>query len=257
MPSTQYPAADYLHSVAAAVASIPVEPLEQLADDLMEAWRSRRFIFTCGNGGSAANAAHIVEDIGKCTIPEGAADFPRFRMLSLADSAPYLLAWANDDGFDRVFVEQLANLASPGDVLLAISTSGHSRNVLLAADWARQHGLVTWALTGCRESPLLELADHALQVPSDDVGIIETAHLAVTHWLVEHLRARLRDALRAECQTSRGITPVRSASEGTDVERTAGPGTSTSATPPGERHAIETRHAATPARRVGSAEFAA
>jgi D-sedoheptulose 7-phosphate isomerase len=205
MPGTLFPATDYLHSVAAAMASIPTEPLEQLADDLMLAWRTRRFIFTCGNGGSAANAAHLVEDIGKCTIPDGAPGFPRFRMLSLADSAPYLLAWANDDGFDRVFVEQLANLASPGDVLLAISTSGCSRNVLLAADWARRHGLVTWALTGCRESPLLELADRALQVPSDDVGIIETAHLAVTHWLVEYLRARLRNAVAADCHTSRDI----------------------------------------------------
>lgn len=211
MPSTHFPAADYLRSVAAAISSIPAEPLEQLADDLMRAWRTRRFIYACGNGGSAANAAHIVEDIGKCTIPEGAPDFPRFRMLSLSDSAPYLLAWANDDGFDRVFVEQLANLAAPGDVLLAISTSGRSRNVLLAADWARRHGLVTWALTGCRESPLLELADRALQVPSDDVGIIETAHLAVTHWLVDQLRARLRDILRAECHASRDIPLERRA----------------------------------------------
>jgi D-sedoheptulose 7-phosphate isomerase len=211
MPSTPFAAADYLHSVAAAVASLPPEPLEQLADDLLQAWRDRRFIFTCGNGGSAANAAHLVEDIGKCTIPDGAPGFPRFRILSLADSAPYLLAWANDDGFDRVFVEQLANLASPGDVLLAISTSGRSRNVLLAADWARRHGLVTWALTGGRESPLLELADRALQVPSDDVGIIETAHIAVTHWLVEHLKARLRDSLAADRQIPPGTAPGASA----------------------------------------------
>ncbi len=235
MPRTQLPGADYLHSVAAAVASIPTEPLEQLADDLMLAWRNRRFVFTCGNGGSAANAAHIAEDIGKCTIPEDAPEFPRFRMLSLADSAPYLLAWANDDGFDRVFVEQLANLASPGDVLLAISTSGCSRNVVLAAEWARRHGLVIWALTGCRESPLLELADRALQVPSDDVGIIETAHLAVTHWLVEHLRSRLRDALCGECQAA---------------PATVGPQFL-------ERNALDARYAAASTRCVGPAEFAA
>jgi D-sedoheptulose 7-phosphate isomerase len=156
-------------------------------------------------------------------------------MLSLADSAPYLLAWANDDGFDRVFVEQLSNLASPGDLLLAISTSGRSRNVLFAADWARRHGLVTWALTGCRESPLLELAERAIQVPSEDVGIIETAHLAVTHWLVEHLRARLRDAFRAECPTGSSMVVTHFA----------------------ERDAVDSHHAATPTRRVGSAEFAA
>jgi D-sedoheptulose 7-phosphate isomerase len=156
-------------------------------------------------------------------------------MLSLADSAPYLLAWANDDGFDRVFVEQLANLASPGDVLLAISTSGHSRNVLLAADWARRHGLVTWALTGRRESPLLRVADHALQVSSDDVGTIETAHLAVTHWLVEHLRTRLRDVFLTECSI----------------------GSSTVGPQFVERDARDACHAAAPLRRVGPAEFAA
>jgi len=235
MPRTQSPVADYLQTVSTAVTSIPAEPLQQLADDLMDAWRSRRFIFVCGNGGSAATAAHIAEDIGKCTIPEGAPGFPRFRMLSLADSAPYLLAWANDGGFDRIFAEQLGNLASPGDVLLAISTSGQRRNVLLAADWARRHGLVTWALTGCRESPLLELADRVLQVPSDDVGIIETAHLAATHWLVDHLRSQLQDISTAERRTASSAIGQRT----------------------GESNAASLCQAAAPIGHAGSAEFAA
>lgn len=194
MPRMCIPAGRYLQSLASIFRELSDQPLELLADDLMDAWRRGRLIFACGNGGSAANASHLVEDIGKCTIPAGKPESPRFRTISLAENAPYLSAWANDDGFERVFVEQLINLASPGDLLLAISTSGRSENVLRAAEWAARNGLVTWALTGCGNSPLLDLADRAIQVPSQDVGAIETAHVALIHWLVDELRARLERA---------------------------------------------------------------
>jgi D-sedoheptulose 7-phosphate isomerase len=208
------------------------QPLALLVDDLMHAWRHRRLIFVCGNGGSAANASHLVEDIGKCTIPAGNPECPRFRMISLSENTPYLLAWANDDGFDRVYVEQLINLASPRDLLLAISTSGHSENVLRAAEWAGRNGLITWALTGAGNSPLLELTDRAIRVPSENVGVIETAHLGMIHWLVDELRARLEDApgsravhglpdfhmsrpVQATAETAAAVVPV-SASAATD-----------------------------------------
>jgi D-sedoheptulose 7-phosphate isomerase len=184
--------------MSAALHSLADEPLAQFVDDLYAAWESRRFIFACGNGGSAANAGHFAEDLGKCTIPAGMKDGPRFRVLSLSESPPYLLAWANDEGFESVFVEQLANLASPGDLLVVLSASGRSGNVLRAAEWARRHELTTWALTGSRESPLLQLAERAIRVRSENVGIVETAHLGVIHWVVEELRVRVPRAMGCE-----------------------------------------------------------
>ncbi len=197
MPRTCIPAATYVQNLSSAIRSLPIEPMELLANDLMDAWHQQRFIFTCGNGGSAANGSHFVEDIGKCTIPRLDESAPRFRTISLSENTPYILAWANDDGFDRIYVEQLINLASPGDVLIAFSTSGRSQNVLQAMDWARSNGLVTWAMSGSDDSPLVEVADNAIQVPSQNVGIVETAHLAVIHWLVDELQVRLEQVVHS------------------------------------------------------------
>src|SRR5262245_31093591 len=96
----------------------------------------------------------------------------RLKILSLTDNTPYILAWANDEGYDRVFVEQLKNLASPGDLLIAISGSGNSPNVLRAVEWANAHGLGTFGLTGFSGGKLRELAHEGLHVPIADMGIV-------------------------------------------------------------------------------------
>jgi D-sedoheptulose 7-phosphate isomerase len=119
------------------------------------------------------------------------SDKKRFRVLSLTDNTPYILAWANDEGYDRVFVEQLKNLASPGDVLVAISGSGNSKNVLAAVEWANGHGLKTVGCTGFSGGKLKTLAHKNLHVPLDDMGIVETLHLAAFHWVVDDLHRRI------------------------------------------------------------------
>src|SRR5206468_4902093 len=98
---------------------------------------------------------------GKCTIPPKRLDDdaqPRLRILSLTDNTPYILAWANDEGFERVFAEQLKNLAGPGDLLIAISGSGNSPNILRAVEWANRNGLATFGLTGYSGGKLRPLA---------------------------------------------------------------------------------------------------
>ena len=100
-------------------------------------------------------------------------------------------AYGNDEGFDRVFVEQLKNLANEGDVLVAISGSGNSPNVLRAVEWANRRGLKTFSCTGFGGGKLRTLARQGLHVPLDDMGIVESIHLTAFHWVVDHLHARI------------------------------------------------------------------
>jgi D-sedoheptulose 7-phosphate isomerase len=173
-----------------------VEPAEikRLADLMYDCYERGRFIFVCGNGGSGSNASHFCEDIGKGTLRREDFDNDnkkRVRILSLTDNTPYILAWGNDEGFERVFVEQLKNLAGPGDLLIAISGSGNSPNILRAVEWANQHGLTTFGCTGFFGGKLRTLAHHNFHVPLDDMGIVESIHLTAFHWVVDHLHKRI------------------------------------------------------------------
>jgi D-sedoheptulose 7-phosphate isomerase len=173
-----------------------VEPAEikRLADLMYDCYERGRFIFVCGNGGSGSNSSHFCEDIGKCTLRREDFDNDkkkRVRIMSLTDNTPYILAWANDEGFERVFAEQLKNLASPGDLLIAISGSGNSPNILRAVEWANKHGLTTFGCTGFSGGKLRTLAQHNFHVPIDDMGIVESIHLAAFHWIVDNLHKRI------------------------------------------------------------------
>ncbi len=151
-------------------------------------------MFIIGNGGSGSNASHFCEDLGKGTLRREDFDNDkkkRLRMLSLTDNTPYILAWGNDEGFDRVFVEQLKNLATAGDLLIAISGSGNSPNILRAVEWANRNGLTTFGCTGFTGGKLQSLAKHNLHVPLDDMGIVESIHLTAFHWIIDHLHARI------------------------------------------------------------------
>src|SRR3981081_391841 len=131
--------------------------IKALADAIYGCYAKIRFVFVIGNGGSGSNASHFCEDMGKCTLRREDYDNDRkkrVRILSLTDNTPYILAWANDEGFDRVFVEQLKNLAQPGDLLIAISGSGNSPNVLKAVEWANRHDLTTYGCTAWRRGAL-------------------------------------------------------------------------------------------------------
>jgi len=168
--------------------------VQALADTMYEKYLAGRMIFVIGNGGSGSNASHFCEDIGKGTLklPQDLdSKKKRVRILSLTDNTPYILAWGNDEGFDRIFVEQLKNLASPGDMLIAISGSGNSKNILSAVEWANANGLATFGCTGFTGGKLRTLAKQGLHVALDDMGIVETIHLAAFHWVVDDLYRRI------------------------------------------------------------------
>src|SRR5947209_12975068 len=155
----------FLERVGQELLRVNPAEVKALADAMHECYLKGRMIFVIGNGGSGSNASHFCEDIGKGTLRRQDFDNDakkRFRILSLTDNTPYILAWGNDEGFDRVFVEQLKNLASPGDLLIAISGSGNSPNVLRSVEWAHQNGVRTFGCTGYSGGKLKNLAHQNL-----------------------------------------------------------------------------------------------
>jgi D-sedoheptulose 7-phosphate isomerase len=184
----------FLERVGQELLRINPAEVKALADLMYDCYRRGRMIFVCGNGGSGSNASHFCEDIGKGTLRRQDFDNDkkkRVRILSLTDNTPYILAWGNDEGFDRVFVEQLKNLASPGDLLIAISGSGNSPNILRAVEWANRNDMRTFGCTGFSGGKLRTLAQQGLHVPLDDMGIVESIHLTAFHWVVDDLHRRL------------------------------------------------------------------
>lgn len=175
----------YLAHSAEIVGKLSVPAIDAVVDVLIRAQESERFIYVMGNGGSAANAEHFVNDLGKGEV----RGFPRrFKILSLTSNLPLLTAWANDTDYEHVFAEQLRNFVGPGDVAIAISGSGNSRNVLHALELARARGAVTVGLTGFDGGKLKSLCDHCVIVPSDNMQHIEEMHLVVLHAIYSVIR---------------------------------------------------------------------
>lgn len=182
-------ARDYLDQVCEVIRQVDTTQLEGLSDLIERAYQDGRFVFIIGNGGSGANASHLCEDLAKCTLRD-LEDQKRLKVLSLTDNAPWLMAVANDISYEQVFVEQLRNLGSPGDLLLAISGSGNSPNILRAVEWANANGLTTVGITGFGGGSLRGLAHHNLHAPVDDMGTAESIHLVAFHWIIGDLFRR-------------------------------------------------------------------
>lgn len=185
------PLATYLDDVVALLRRVDPQEVERLVELLVDAYRHERLVFICGNGGSGANASHLCEDLGKGTL----VDFEkqkRLKVISLTDNTSYILAWANDTSFDRIFVEQLKNLAQPGAILIGISGSGNSPNVLKAVEYANAHGMTTVGMTGYDGGKLATLASHRLHVPSHNMGVVEAIHAVFFHYILDTLRDRFQ-----------------------------------------------------------------
>lgn len=184
----------YLDECCRVIHDLHLTDIQALSDDLFTTWQTGRFVFVCGNGGAGSTAGHFAEDLLKSTLDP--KDYlnnqaKRLKVMSLSENTSAILAWANDEGFERVFVEQLKNFASPGDILIAMSGSGNSKNVLNAVEWANQHQLITWGLTGYDAGELQTLASRNLHVPVADMGITQSMHLMVFHWILDDLHSRI------------------------------------------------------------------
>jgi D-sedoheptulose 7-phosphate isomerase len=170
----------YKTGVLQAIETIELEKVGQAIDILIQARDEGRRIFVCGNGGSASTASHFVCDMVKgASFQRGR----RFRIMALTDSLPTITAYANDAGYDCVFVEQLKNFAEPGDVVMAISGSGNSPNVLRAVEYANSIGCRTIALSGRNGGKLGPMAQLNLQASEPHMGRIEDVHMIVMHMI--------------------------------------------------------------------------
>jgi len=182
----------YLDRVREEIDRLSHDEIEKFADLVYERYQNGRFVFIIGNGGSGANASHLCEDLGKSTVKDFESQ-KRLKVMSLTDNTPYILAWANDTSYDRVFVEQLKNFAGEGDLLIAISGSGNSPNILRAVDWANDHGLTTLGVTGFSGGKLKQIAHHGLHCPIDDMGIVESLHLVAFHYVLDDVYGRINE----------------------------------------------------------------
>ncbi len=183
----------YWRELAEVTRKMPYGVIAATADILLECQRRGSTIFVLGNGGSAATASHFACDLAKGTRVNGT---PTFRVMPLTDNVPLMTAWGNDTSYDRVFAEQLTALVRPGDVVVMISASGNSPNVLRAAEVARDANALTIAMTGQTGGKLRRLSDLTMRVPSLSIELVEDAHMVIAHSLCVALRERLRAELQ-------------------------------------------------------------
>lgn len=175
----------YLSRLTQALQEISVTDLACVANALERAYLADRTIYLCGNGGSAATASHLAVDLSKSTrLPH----VPPVRTVSLVDHVPALTAWANDVSYDAVFSGQLAGLARPGDVVVGITTSGRSPNVVNALAFGRETGMTTVGLLGPHGGPARELCDVCVLAPGASIEEQEDLHMSVAHILTRHMR---------------------------------------------------------------------
>ncbi|EAQ79877.1 D-sedoheptulose-7-phosphate isomerase [Blastopirellula marina] len=194
MLGAQLDSSAYVARLQQEIAQVDQAALQNWADLIYQAWENGKWVYIFGNGGSGTTASHMAEDLGKSTLHEkdlGDESLKRLKVLSLTDNAGWLMAVGNDLHYDQIFLQQLMNYGGEGDVVIAISGSGNSGNVLNAVDWANRHGLQTIGLTGYSGGKLKELAQHSLHVPTDDMGMVESIHLCLFHWVLNDVFARI------------------------------------------------------------------
>jgi len=182
-------AKQYFEELQRVMDNLPKDGIDQISDALVRAYDAGRTVYVCGNGGSAALASHFACDLGKGTAYCNGGK--RLRALSLTDNLPTLTAWANDSSYEDVFSEQLRNFVQPGDLALAISCSGNSKNVLNALQVAREAGATTVGMSGFQGGEMKSLCDICVVVPSNNMQIIEDLHLAMVHSIFRIVYSRI------------------------------------------------------------------
>ena len=175
------------------VGGISLRHLEQVLQLLEEAYVKGHRIFIMGNGGSAATASHFALDLAKNTIMPGAT---RLKAISLTDHVPLITAWSNDTAYEHVFAEQLANMIEPGDVVIGISASGNSPNVINALQLAKASRASTVGLLGAKGGRIKDIVDAYVLAPGQNIEQEEDAHLIIAHVITRHMRDVVRSQSR-------------------------------------------------------------
>jgi|GEM_PF-175340 len=188
LPTAEEFSRHYFGKLKKVLAAIPVDKIDRIVEVLLHAYCHDRHIFIMGNGGSASNASHFACDLAKTPVSQTGH---RVRAMSLTENLPLLTAWSNDTHYYFGFVEQLKNLMNSGDVVIGISGSGNSQNVLNGIAYANSIGGKTIGLIGFSGGKLKDLAQESLTVPSDNMQRVEDVHLILVHLISTYLRRRI------------------------------------------------------------------
>lgn len=175
----------YISTLHQTIDQLPQELITEVINILQKARMQRNQVFIMGNGGSASTASHFVCDLAKNTRHEG---LPHYRVIGLTDNMAIFSAYANDEGYENVFAQQLANLIQPGDVVIGISASGNSQNVLNAIQSAKRETVTTIAFTGFDGGRLGPMVDINIHVKSNIIEHVEDIHLMLEHMIVKTIK---------------------------------------------------------------------
>jgi D-sedoheptulose 7-phosphate isomerase len=185
--------ADYLNGLKQLLDKLPLDAFERVAQAFDAAHAAGKQIFVIGNGGGAATASHMMNDLNKGTLGhKGDAPWKRFKVIALTDNVSLMTAWGNDGDYNCIFSEPLKNLAQPGDLLVAISASGKSPNIITAVKTARKLGVKVVGIAGFDGGKLAKLSDVALVVPSNEYGPVEDVHMIMNHMLTSYFYEKFK-----------------------------------------------------------------
>jgi D-sedoheptulose 7-phosphate isomerase len=180
----------YLSYLAKSLDVIKAEEIDSMISHIYKAYEKQNMIFVIGNGGSAANASHFAQDLAKGTKTKDDIS-KRIKALSLTDNLSFISALGNDEGFESIFEQQLKTFASKGDLLIAISGSGNSPNIIKAVDWANDNGVTTIGVTGFDGGLLRKINKISLHIQLDDMFTVESIHSIILHYVVIELKKKM------------------------------------------------------------------
>ncbi|MEP6986789.1 MAG: SIS domain-containing protein [Chloroflexota bacterium] len=181
----------YFSTVQELLNKVPFAAVDQVVEALISAHQAGQTVFICGNGGSASTATHFGCDLAKRPIVAGQ---PRYRVIPLTDNNALMTAISNDIGYDVVFSEQLIPLVRKGDILIGISGSGNSKNVIKAVEVAKAAGAITVGFSGYDGGKLAPAVDISVHIPSFNMAMVEDVHLMLEHSICERLLAVNQEA---------------------------------------------------------------
>ncbi len=181
---------DYIKNLKTSLDKLDMDSIERIVDVLWIAYQNNKQVFIMGNGGSASTASHFACDLGKGTVVDGKK---RLRVISLNDNMAMVTALSNDLNYDEVFREQLVNLVNSDDVVIAITASGNSPNILKAVECARENGAISIGFIGFGGGQLKSIVDESIIVKSSNYGHIEDIHLILEHMISQCLKKKLND----------------------------------------------------------------
>jgi len=181
---------DYFERLNETLTKIKIDELEKLEEIIFDAYKDNKTIFVIGNGGSASAATHWACDFSKGTRVEGKKPL---RCISLTDNIAIMTAISNDISYEDLFVEQLKVFFSPGDILIGISASGNSENIVKALQYCKDNGGVAVAIVGFTGGKCKEEANHIVYIQNNEYGIVEDIHIIIDHMISQKIKKRIED----------------------------------------------------------------